>query len=94
MPTIKVLPHAEYCPEGREIVAASGESVCEALLENGIRSTRVRDELCVHDLPRGRARGLRRSANPTKRGETCSTVPGGSSRLRACPVRRSWRETT
>jgi 2Fe-2S ferredoxin len=36
MPTIKVLPHAEYCPEGREIVAAPGESICESLLENGI----------------------------------------------------------
>ena len=36
MPTIKVLPHAEYCPEGREIDAAPGTSICEALLEHGI----------------------------------------------------------
>jgi 2Fe-2S ferredoxin len=36
MPKIKVLPHAEYCPEGREIEAASGDSICEALLEHGI----------------------------------------------------------
>ena len=36
MPTIKVLPHPEYCPQGREIVAAPGESICEALLEHGV----------------------------------------------------------
>ncbi len=36
MPIIKVLPHPEYCPEGKEIEAAAGESICEALLENGI----------------------------------------------------------
>ncbi len=36
MPVIKVLPHPEYCPAGKEIEAATGESICEALLENGI----------------------------------------------------------
>ena len=36
MPIIKVLPHPEYCPEGREIDAATGVSICEALLENGV----------------------------------------------------------
>ena len=36
MPTIKVLPHPEYCPEGRAIEARPGESICEVLLENGI----------------------------------------------------------
>jgi len=36
MPTIKVLPHPEYCPGGTEIAAAAGESICEALLENGV----------------------------------------------------------
>jgi 2Fe-2S ferredoxin len=36
MPVIKVLPHPEYCPEGSEIEAAPGVSICEALLENGI----------------------------------------------------------
>lgn len=36
MPTIKVLPNAEYCPEGKTIDAASGESICEVLLANGI----------------------------------------------------------
>ena len=36
MPTIKILPHAEYCPSGAEIHASAGTSLCEALLENGI----------------------------------------------------------
>ena len=36
MPVIKVLPHPEYCPAGKEIEAAPGESICEALLENGV----------------------------------------------------------
>ena len=36
MPVIKILPHAEYCPNGAEIKAPTGTSVCEALLENGI----------------------------------------------------------
>ncbi len=36
MPVIKVLPHPEYCPQGRDIEAAPGVSICEALLENGI----------------------------------------------------------
>jgi 2Fe-2S ferredoxin len=36
VPIIKVLPHPEYCPEGKEIEAAAGESICEALLEHGV----------------------------------------------------------
>jgi 2Fe-2S ferredoxin len=36
MPTIKILPHAEYCPDGRLISAPRGTSICEALLENGV----------------------------------------------------------
>ena len=36
MPVIKILPHAEYCPQGDSIEAARGTSICEALLENGI----------------------------------------------------------
>ncbi len=36
MPTIKVLPHPEYCPEGRLVEAKPGESICEALLEHGV----------------------------------------------------------
>ena len=36
MPIIKSLPHPEYCPQGAEISAAAGTSICEALLENRI----------------------------------------------------------
>jgi 2Fe-2S ferredoxin len=36
MPVIKILPHADLCPEGDEIEAEVGTSLCEALLENGI----------------------------------------------------------
>ncbi len=36
MPVIKILPHPEYCPQGAEIKAPTGATICEALLENGI----------------------------------------------------------
>ena len=36
MPVIKILPHAELCPNGAEVKAPRGTSVCEALLDNGI----------------------------------------------------------
>jgi 2Fe-2S ferredoxin len=36
MPIIKILPHAEYCPQGATVEAPRGTSICEALLENGI----------------------------------------------------------
>lgn len=36
MPVIKILPHPEYCPDGAELSAPAGTSVCEALLDNDI----------------------------------------------------------
>lgn len=36
MPVIKILPHATLCPQGAEIQAAPGASICEALLDNHI----------------------------------------------------------
>ena len=36
MPLIRVLPHPEYCPQGKTVEAPSGTSLCEALLENGV----------------------------------------------------------
>lgn len=36
MPTIKVLPHPEYAPQGAEIQANTGDTICEALLDNHI----------------------------------------------------------
>lgn len=36
MPIIRILPHAEYCPAGKDIEAPPGTSICEAMLENGV----------------------------------------------------------
>ena len=36
MTTIKVLPHPDMCPNGAEINAENGVSVCTALLDNDI----------------------------------------------------------
>jgi ferredoxin, 2Fe-2S len=36
MPIIRILPHAEYAPDGDQIEAPRGTSICEALLEAGI----------------------------------------------------------
>lgn len=36
MPVIRILPHAELCPQGDSIEAEPGTSICEALLDNGI----------------------------------------------------------
>lgn len=36
MPVIRILPHPELCPQGDEIEAPAGTSICEALVENGI----------------------------------------------------------
>jgi len=36
MPSIKILPHPEYCPNGAEVSAPAGTSICEALLDNHI----------------------------------------------------------
>lgn len=47
MPTIKILPHAEYCPEGAEVTAPAGTSICEALLENGIKIEHACDMSCA-----------------------------------------------
>ena len=36
MPKIRVLPHATLCPQGAEIEAKRGVSICDTLLEHGI----------------------------------------------------------
>lgn len=36
MPTIRVLPHEEICPEGAVVKADPGQSICRALLEAGV----------------------------------------------------------
>lgn len=47
MPVIKILPHAEYCPQGTEIKAEPGTSICEALLENDIAIEHACDMSCA-----------------------------------------------
>ena len=47
MPTIKVLPHAEYCPEGIEITAPTGTSICQVLLDNHINIEHACDMSCA-----------------------------------------------
>jgi 2Fe-2S ferredoxin len=47
MPTIKILPHPEYCPAGAQVSAPAGTSICEALLENGIAIEHACDMVCA-----------------------------------------------
>ena len=47
MPVIKILPHHEYCPQGAQISAPSGTSICEALLDNGIAIEHACDMRCA-----------------------------------------------
>ena len=47
MPKIKVLPHAQLCPEGIEIEAKKGESILKILLENDINLEHACDMQCA-----------------------------------------------
>ena len=47
MPIIKILPHAEYCPLGTQIIAPAGTSICEALLEHHIQIEHACDMSCA-----------------------------------------------
>jgi ferredoxin, 2Fe-2S len=47
MPKIKVLPHVELCPNGAEIQAMPGDSLCEALLESGVAIEHACDMSCA-----------------------------------------------
>lgn len=47
MPVIKILPHAEYCPEGAELQVPAGTSICEALLDNDIKIEHACDMSCA-----------------------------------------------
>lgn len=47
MPVIKVLPHPEYAPQGAEIQANPGDSICEALLDNHIDIEHACDMSCA-----------------------------------------------
>jgi 2Fe-2S ferredoxin len=47
MPVIKILPHPEFCPQGAQVCAPSGTSICEALLDNGIEIEHACDMSCA-----------------------------------------------
>jgi ferredoxin, 2Fe-2S len=47
MPTIKILPHPEYSPEGMSVSAPAGTSICEALLDNGVQIEHACDMVCA-----------------------------------------------
>ena len=47
MPMIHILPHTELCPQGDQIEAPAGTSICEALLENGIAIEHACDMSCA-----------------------------------------------
>ncbi len=47
MPIIKILPHPEYCPQGTEIQALPGTTICEALLDNHIEIEHACDMSCA-----------------------------------------------
>jgi 2Fe-2S ferredoxin len=47
MPVIRILPHAEYAPEGATVEAPSGTSICEALIEHGIEIEHACEMSCA-----------------------------------------------
>jgi len=47
MPKLRVLPHAALCPQGAEIEAQPGISICDALLENHIDIEHACEKSCA-----------------------------------------------
>ncbi len=47
MPRLKVLPHAELCPQGAEFDAAPGVSICDALLQHHIDIEHACEKSCA-----------------------------------------------
>lgn len=47
MTQIVVLPHVELCPEGVVIEAPAGQSLCDALLSNGIEIEHACEKSCA-----------------------------------------------
>lgn len=47
MTQITVLPHPELCPEGIQIDATPGKSLCDTLLENGIDIEHACEKSCA-----------------------------------------------
>ena len=47
MPSIKVLPHSEICPDGKVFTAQSGINICKQLLANDIEIEHACDMACA-----------------------------------------------
>ncbi len=47
MGRIRVLPHAQMCPEGAEIMGPEGMSICDALLQAGIPIEHACEKACA-----------------------------------------------
>lgn len=47
MPVIKILPHKELCPNGLEIKAKPGESICRQLLANNVEIEHACEMACA-----------------------------------------------
>ena len=47
MPRLKVLPHAELCPQGAEFEARPGVSICNALLEHHVDIEHACEKSCA-----------------------------------------------
>jgi 2Fe-2S ferredoxin len=47
MPVIRILPHPDYCPEGKTVEAPAGTSICEALLDNGVEIEHACEMSCA-----------------------------------------------
>ena len=47
MTRLTVLPHDTLCPEGREIEATPGTSICDTLLANGIEIEHACEKSCA-----------------------------------------------
>jgi len=47
MPVIRILPHPEYCPQGKTVEATRGTSLCEALLDHGVEIEHACEMSCA-----------------------------------------------
>ena len=47
MPKIKILPHADICPEGTEFECRSGGLLCDAMRANGVSIEHACEKSCV-----------------------------------------------
>ena len=69
MPVIKILPHPEYCPQGAQVEAPAGTSICEALLDNNITIEHACDLSCACTTCHVIVREGFRSLNEMEEGE-------------------------